>query len=120
MPPMTYSSIAFALGIFLLQQQAGLPEADWLIGAASAGVVLAAGGGRWRLLLPLGTFLLGIAWAGALGQMRVGDALAAGHEGRDVELVGVVAELPQRFDNGLRFDLAVEQAPAGIPTRISL
>jgi competence protein ComEC len=55
--------------------------------------------------------------------MRLADQLAADWEGRDVEVIGVIAALPQDFANGTRFELAVEQtltAAAVIPARVML
>jgi hypothetical protein len=73
-----------------------------------------------RLLAPVGAFVIGIAWAGSLAQQRLDAVLALENEVRDLQVVGVIAELPQRFDNGLRFDFAVEQAPVGVPQHISV
>ncbi len=41
-------------------------------------------------------------------------------EGRDIELTGVVAGLPQALERGVRFEFDVEQAAAGVPPHISL
>ncbi len=41
-------------------------------------------------------------------------------EGRDIELSGVVAGLPQALERGVRFEFDVEQAAAGVPPHISL
>ncbi len=125
---MTKTSIAFALGVYLLQQQAALPDAVQLLAFAGGAAVLMPlallrrrRGLAW-LAWPalIGGLLAGFAWAGWLAQQRLGDALAAGLEGRDVTISGVVAELPQRLDNGLRFAFDGEGAPAGVPQRVSL
>lgn len=120
---MRIAILGFALGIGWLQWQPALPALAWLFGCGAAGLLLAAlplTTGRWRAALSGGAFLLGIAWAGLAAQQRLAEALAAEAEGRDVAVVGVVATLPQRFENGVRFDFDVEQAPAGIPPRVSL
>ena len=75
---------------------------------------------RLRAALPFGACLLGIVWAGFAAELRLADALPAEYEGRDVELTGVVASLPQRFENGVRFDFDVERALPAVPARISL
>ncbi len=114
--------LAFAAGIAWLQWQPSLPSLSLLGGLATAGVLLLATLRlpRWRMAAALGALLLGIAWAGWQADRRLADALPAAVEGRDIEVVGVVAGLPQRFDRGLRFDFDVEQAPAALPQRISL
>jgi len=68
----------------------------------------------------MGVFLLGFAWAGLCAQQRLADALAPELEGQDVALVGVVAAMPQHFENGWRFPFHVEQGPVGVPRLISL
>lgn len=123
--------IAFALGVWLLQQQAALPHLGWawmlLPGAISAFLF-------WRRhtpILAMAAKILFVAlfagagffWAAALAQWRVADALPHEWEGRDIELIGVVAELPQTSERGLRFMLDVEHvrtSGAAVPARISL
>lgn len=127
---MRLSILAFAAGVWFLQQQAALP--GWgvlaLLVAVSAGLTLAAltlaarkarGAGR-RMLACLAAALAGVVWAAVLGQVRLADALPAANEGRDIRVTGVVAGLPQAYENGVRFDFAVEQADAAVPERISL
>ncbi|MDK9725724.1 MAG: DNA internalization-related competence protein ComEC/Rec2 [Sterolibacteriaceae bacterium MAG5] len=120
---MRIAILAFAAGVAWLQWRAALPESALLWQAGVAALALAAGGAfvrPLRLLLPIGAFLFGIAWAGCAAQVRLADALAAELEGRDAEVVGVVAGLPQRFENGERFEFEVERAPVGVPRRLSL
>ena len=114
---------ACAAGIFWLQWQAALPAPAELAVLAALGAGLAAWpllARRARVAAPVGAFLLGIAWAGWLAQTRLADALPLAHEGRDIELVGVVVGLPQKFENGLRFEFDVEQAERAVPRRLSL
>ena len=122
---MRLSIICFAFGIVWLQQQASLPDQALLVLLAAAGAILLLlplSGRPWRSAAPLGAFLIGIAWAGGMAQQRLADALPQSDEGRDIRIVGVISGLPQRFENGLRFDFSVEQAEAGatVPARISL
>jgi competence protein ComEC len=115
--------LAFAIGIAWLQWQPAVPSVlvlGWLAGMAA---LCAAVAWRWRgmrVVAPVGAFLLGIAWAGWMAQVRLADALTAELEGRDIEVVGVVSGLPQHFENGLRFDFDVESSPAALPQSISL
>lgn len=124
---MRLSILCFALGIGLLQSQAFLPDGPSLAALAAVAVAAAALSLRCRRLrpaLPLSALLLGIAWAGWMGQLRLSDALSEAIEGRDIRVVGVVSGLPQRFENGLRFDFSVDQeqaqAEARVPAHISL
>jgi len=116
--------LAFATGVLCLQLQPVLPEhALW----AWLGVVLClpvlGRRGRFAFLLSiLGCCALGFAWAGWRAEIRLADELGADWEGRDVEVVGVIAALPQDFSQGTRFEFVVEQKPpaAVVPSRLIL
>lgn len=123
---MTSAILAFALGIAWLQQQGELPSAQGLVALALGGLVLALGS-RWHRVrcvrwaaLPLGAFALGVAWAGWMAQERLANALLAENEGREIELTGVIASLPDTIDGGLRFAFDVETASAAVPSHVSL
>ncbi|MBI5921716.1 MAG: DNA internalization-related competence protein ComEC/Rec2 [Betaproteobacteria bacterium] len=120
---MRLSIFCFAVGIVWLQQQASLPdrvELAWLAVAGTTLLLTPLARFRLRGGAPIGAFLLGIAWAGALAQYRLADALATIDEGRDLRLVGVISSMPQRFENGVRFEFRVEQAEVRVPEHISL
>jgi competence protein ComEC len=68
----------------------------------------------------LAVALAAFVWACAWGQAGLADRLSPALEGRDVDLVGVIAGLPQRIEHGQRFDVRVEQPPPGVPRRIAL
>ena len=112
--------LAFALGVFLLQQCAALPAPSLLALSGALGGALSFARGRWRVLAWIGAALLGFAWAGGFAHWRLADALPTAWEGRDIEITGVVDELPQRFERGVRFVFAVEQAAGPVPARIAL
>jgi len=113
---MRISLIAFCLGVWWLQQQPELPSARWL----------------WLLPLllpllwlpacsrPLAEFLrrlgvallcvaLGFAWAAWRADARLAERLSAHWQGVDIELVGVIADLPHANVRGERFVFDVEQ-----------
>jgi competence protein ComEC len=115
---MPWRALAFALGVWSLQQCAALPAPSWLIAAGLAGAALAVC--RRRALMMLGALLLGFVWAGLFAHWRLADALPPEAEGRDIELSGRVVGLPQRFERGIRFVFAPETASAAVPGRILL
>ena len=132
MPAMRLFVLAFACGIWLLQQQAALPAAPWL-GGLGAGALLALGlRRRWResapairrwlaaALLAAAAAALGFVWAAGFAQLRLADELPPDMEGRDIEIRGTVAGLPQALERGVRFEFDVEQAAPGVPRHVSL
>ncbi|MDO8960140.1 MAG: DNA internalization-related competence protein ComEC/Rec2 [Rhodocyclaceae bacterium] len=118
---MPWRVLAFALGVFVLQQVAVLPAPTFLMVAAVVGALLwLAAWRRWHFLSIVGAALLGLAWAGGFAHWRLADALPEAWEGRDVAVTGVVTRLPQRFERGVRFVFEVEAADTPVPRRIAL
>ena len=141
---MRLAMTAFASGVWLLQRQAELPGAAALaaIGMALVGLavlvraVQAASPAMMapRLAsLPLAYLkrgawiaawgLLGFLWAALWAHGRIADRLDPAWEGRDVEITGVIAGLPQPFERGVSFEFDIESvAPpeAMVPRRILL
>ena len=122
---MRLNILAFAAGILTLQMQPELPGwVPWVV----IGVVLVLPRLRWsgwpvRAMALLGCLALGVAWGTWRAETRLTDQLGADWEGRDIEVVGVVAALPQDFSNGTRFEFDVNfplTAEAVIPQRIML
>ncbi|HTP95396.1 MAG TPA: DNA internalization-related competence protein ComEC/Rec2 [Burkholderiales bacterium] len=123
--------VAFVAGVWLLQQQADLPDPQWalaLLVPLSAALALRSASTRpariarsaSRALLAFG---LGLFWAAGFAALRLADELPAAWEGRDIRLIGVVAGLPQANDRSVRFDFDVEHVltPEAIaPRHISL
>ena len=117
---------AFALGVLFLQMQAELLALPLLLGLGGAGALLLVLQRKlpvpflWPLLAVL---LLGFSWAGWRAQGRLADELPPAWEARDIELSGVIAALPQRFERGERFVFDVETVhtpQAVVPGRIQL
>ena len=107
-------------GILCLQQQEVLPDGRGLALIATSAMCLMALACRWRPAALVAAAMLGFVWAGAVAQLRLSDGLAEAMEGRDLHVVGVVSGLPQRFDNGSRFDFHIESAEAPLPEHVSL
>lgn len=115
--------LAFAAGVLGLQFLPSVP--CWWGWALAGGWALAFLGWRWRIrgigYLPglIGCFLLGIGFAAWRADLRLNDRLDPAWEGKDVELVGTIAELPQSFGRGSRFRFSVEavRTPAAVVPR---
>lgn len=77
-----------------------------------------------RKILLFGFFLgLGFFWAAMFAHWRMTDVLPHEWESRDIELIGVIAELPQIMDQSVRFRFDVEQvltSEAAVPAHILL
>ena len=122
-------ALGWLAGTLWLQLQPRLPSTGALTVAATlaaAGFVIAAvvHGSRARgAAVLLAAVLASVAWSGYLATVRMADALPVEWERRDVEVVGVVAELVQRTERGVRFAFEVEQVltpDAPIPRRVLL
>jgi competence protein ComEC len=113
---MPLNLLAFALGVWLLQQRAQLPSVLWgyawlpvafvvllLTRSDSSPVRNAA-----RHALPAVFLAAGFIWATGAAHVRLADALPLDWEGRDIELIGVVADLPQQTEHGMRARFEVE------------
>lgn len=119
--------IASVLGIWLLQQQAVLPNLAWagllpLLWLSSRFVP-----GVFPLVrsIPVKFVFLGLGffWAAFMAQLRLSDALPPAWEGRDIQLVGVVSSLPVGTERGMRFEFDVERVKtldAVVPHHIQL
>jgi len=113
---MRLNLIAFCLGVWLLQQQITLPSARWLwllplllsvlwLPTASRRLAEYAR----RLGVALLCAALGFAWAAWRADARLAERLPAHWQGVDIELVGVIADLPHANARGERFVFDVEQ-----------
>ena len=127
---MRLNILCFVAGAWWLQQQAELPDLSWAAAAAAAllatRLVHGVGGAEWLVretLIKAACVACGFAWAAACAQQRLSDALPAEWEGRDIELVGVVASLPHPSERNVRFEFDVERvltAHAVVPRHIVL
>ncbi|MBT9566929.1 MAG: DNA internalization-related competence protein ComEC/Rec2 [Thiobacillus sp.] len=113
---MRIALIAFCLGVWLLQQQAALPSAQWLwvLPLLSASLLAPRSASPFvetvrRLGIALLCAALGFAWAAWRADLRLADRLPDHWQGVDLTVVGVVNDLPQADARGERFVLDVEQ-----------
>ncbi|SIR71013.1 competence protein ComEC [Janthinobacterium sp. TND4EL3] len=119
--------LGFAAGAAWLQTQASLPPHAgallWVVaGAALLVAWLLRRHARWRCVLaPAAGVGLGFYWAAWLAQAALAPQLAPADEGRDITVTGTIASLPYRFEQGVRFNFAVEKAfGAKVPPLIAL
>src|SRR3990172_1887904 len=110
---MTFACIAFAAGVLALQLLPALPGAAWVGLFAFFSLLFFR---RMFLFLPA-AFAVGLWWGVGLAHLKLADRLAPELEGRDIELVGVVASLPATGERSLRFEFEPETAlpPAAAP-----
>lgn len=108
---MVLFSLFFALGVWLLQQQATLPPSPlaWLL-AASALLTVSRAARRPRTL-PVALLSCGIGFFYAAWQsdQRLSVTLPYEWQGRDIDVIGVIAQLPHQTERGQRFYFDVEQ-----------
>ena len=119
--------LGFAAGAAWLQTQASLPPHAgallWVVaGAALLVAWLLRRHARWRCVLaPAAGVGLGFYWAAWLAQAALAPQLAPADEGRDITVTGTIASLPYRFEQGVRFNCAVDKAlGAKVPPLIAL
>jgi competence protein ComEC len=134
--------LAFAVGATLLQRQPELPSfARWLgvsftliaitiasrrfraHSPASAGAVECGAARAASAIVVMAAGILGFGYAAWRADLRLADALPPEWEGEDIRVVGIVDDLPQPSERGVRFAFAVERvetAGAVVPARLSL
>ena len=123
--------ICFAAGVWWLQVQAQLPVADsyWLAAPVIFAALQAASVhsryarmARW-LLAAACCVAGGFMWAAWQAQLRLSDALPVAWEGENIQVIGVVAAMPQPYERSVRFEFDVEQVltpQAVVPAHIAL
>lgn len=113
---MTAVILSFSCGVLFLQLQPELPAAGWVW----AGLLFLPGA-IWSktLRIPV-AFTIGFCWALVTAHLRLADRLAPELEGRDIDVVGIVASLPAAGERSLRFEFEPEHAEAKLPGKILL
>ena len=126
-PLMRLNILAFACGVALLQMQGVLPGVYGLGGAALLALLCLHFAPQrqlfWLALRIAACAVLGFVWAGGMAHYRLADQLPLVWEAKDIEISGVVASLPQRFERGERFEFVVDAVgtpQALVPERLML
>ena len=126
---MLFPALSFAFGIWLLQQQAVLPDLRWsgILIVLSAALYFSRHFTRQKILRFFLIFLMaascGFLYATSIAKHRLAEELPEAWQGRDIAIVGVVAEMPRKNERGLSFTFDVEQVlteNAHVPPRILL
>src|SRR6266576_6930508 len=105
--------LAFVAGTLALEHAAELPHAR--VGLLAAAALLALRFAPPARVVARGILVLAAGAAAGVGlaawraEVRLADALARELEGQDVEVVGLVAALPQVTDGATRFLFDVER-----------
>jgi competence protein ComEC len=126
---MVLFTLSFTFGVWLLQQQAALPDFVWAYLLIGLPIPLLLNGknlylrGLRIVLIAAFACALGFYHAAWIAQQRLSIGLADEWQGRDIAVIGVVAELPRVHEQGLRFAFDVEQMltpQASVPPHIYL
>jgi competence protein ComEC len=108
-------SLFFTFGVWLLQQQAALPDMRWAGLLIPLLVVLRLPRNTFIQRIISSIFILSLAassgffYAAVIAQNRLDDGLPAAWQGRDIDIIGVIAELPRQHERGLGFSFDVER-----------
>jgi competence protein ComEC len=110
--------IGFALGVAILQTFPSLPSPAVLGLLLAVPILILAAAHRAAVHPPDyvlhglrigGGLLAGVAWAGLMACLALSDKLDEKWEGKDLTVIGTVSSLPVHFEQGVRFQLLVEQ-----------
>lgn len=124
-------ALGFVFGAWLLQQQAVLPNLHYIFALIPAVFFVVKSRSlafkNADLLKVISIFafagFLGFLWAAAFATIRLSDALPRGWEQKSINIIGVIATLPEITEKGERFQFDVEKTltqGAKVPQHISL
>lgn len=132
-------ALGFVFGAWLLQQQAKLPSLAFLFTlflfiliiafishlASKKAVFTPILKSFLRLTFCLGAIFCGFLWANLLATHRLNQALPVAWQQKSINIVGVIASLPEVNERGVRFRFDVEKvytkdATLKVPNHISL
>jgi len=114
--------LGFVAGAAFLQTRAALPDPWHLLACALAALVLLLAL-RGPLRATCAGSLLGFCWAAMLAHAALSHELGKLDEGRDLDVIGTIANLPHDFGEGVRFQLAVDTIldhAAQVPPKLAL
>src|SRR5450830_1770759 len=114
---MTYLALMFVFGVWVLQQLPELPNDDWallLIPSLLFAFLFQRISRPYSLIcrngfLLLAAFAAGFFWASSYAHHRLAGALPSDWQGKNIQIIGVVASMPQQLERSDRFDFDVER-----------
>jgi competence protein ComEC len=120
--------LALAAGVLFAQWSPTVPAREWLAAsfislAACVGFLFLRKARAPLLLICVIAIGLGASYALLRADARMSDELPREWEGRDIEIIGVIDELPQRDERSIRFAFRVEAVTtkgATVPQRIAI
>ena len=129
-------ALGFVFGAWLLQQQTALPSLYWLLALIPVFFLVVKFRSfsfkyafliKYKLIKKISAFIfassLGFLWAATFATIRLSDALPKEWEQKSINVVGVIATLPEITEKGERFQFDVEKTltqGAKVPKHISL
>ncbi len=124
-------ALGFVFGAWLLQQQAALPNLYWfLVIFPALFFVVKSRSFSFQNSAPLQKIsvfvfasLLGFLWAATFATIRLSDELPSDWQQKSINIIGVIATLPEVTEKGERFQFDVEKIltqGAKVPKHISL
>ena len=134
---MTYLALMFVFGVWVLQQLPELPGVYWtlLLIPCLFAIFLFQRISRPYSLFCRNGFLLVVAfaagffWASGYAHHRLADELPSDWQGKNIQIIGVVASMPQQLERSDRFEFDLENVltqddsrsqPVKVPAHISL
>lgn len=109
------ATLSFLAGLIVVQQFSVLPESHWLyVGIAVVAVIV------WRRYWLCLCFSIGVLWAIVFAMLRLADQLPKHLENIDIPVKGIVLDLPEPHEKGVRFNFSVTKANIALPSRIRL
>ena len=118
---MRIAILGFAAGAALLQTRPELPPPQVVAACGAIAMLLCFLRGNARAAVA--GALLGFSWAALLATLALAHHLPREQEGRDLVLTGTIDSLPYNFDQGVRFNFAVEKVSEPgvvVPPRVAL
>jgi len=107
--------LLFLAGILAVQQLTALPGLAWLI-VGVCGIAVLARLRWWKVLF----LLLGLLWAIVFAQFRLNERLPEHLAGKDIQVQGYIADLPEHEGNHLRFNFKVVKSEITVPNKVRL
>jgi len=108
-------ALCFLTGVLSVQQLPELPDKPALLAVACTALVLAFY--RYWLCVFL---IIGFLWAALVAANRLEQRLPEQLAGKDIEIEGIIADLPEYENDHTRFNLTVTKSARTVPAKLRL